>query len=180
MGLGWAIGFIVIGLFLLFAEIFIPSGGILFVLSMFLIGFGIVLIFWAPESQGGGTTSGLIALSAVFVLIPAVVAAGFYYWPRTPFGKRFFLQAPQEEEATMASMPEYLELEQLRGQIGKTVTPLRPSGATLIQGHRVDTKTEGIFVDVGQWVRVVDVRAGQVTVRPLDEDELQQLPDFTA
>src|SRR5262245_10104403 len=177
--MGWALLFIVIGFFLLVAEVFIPSGGILFILSIFLIGLGIVTIFYLPESQGGGTMPGLIALGAVFLLIPVVVAAGFYYWPRTPFGKRFFLTSP-EEEATMASMPEYLELEPLRGQMGKTVTPLRPSGVTLIEGHLVDTKTEGIFVEAGQWVRVVDVRAGQVTVRPLDPDELRQLPDFSA
>jgi membrane-bound serine protease (ClpP class) len=81
----------------------------------------------------------------------------------------------------MAALPEHLELEQLKGQIGKTVTQLRPSGVTLIQGHRIDTKTEGMFVESGQWVRVIDVRAGQVTVRPLGEGELNQLPeDLTA
>jgi membrane-bound serine protease (ClpP class) len=176
----WPVLLILLGLLLLVAEVFIPSGGILFVMSIVAIVVGITWIFYLPASEGGGPVSGAITLTAVFILIPIVVGVAFHYWPRTAMGKRFFLPQP-EADATMAALPEHLELEQLKGQIGKTVTQLRPSGVTLIQGHRIDTKTEGMFVESGQWVRVIDVRAGQVTVRPLGEGELNQLPeDLTA
>jgi membrane-bound serine protease (ClpP class) len=171
---------ILLGLLLLVVEVFVPSGGILFVLSIVAIVIGVTWVFYVPESEGGGPVSGAVTLTAVFILAPAVVAVAFHYWPRTAMGKRFFLPEP-EADNTVAALPEYLEMEQLKGQIGKTVTQLRPSGVTLIQGHRIDTKTEGMFVEAGQWVRVIDVRAGQVTVRPLGEGELRQLPeDLTA
>jgi hypothetical protein len=33
----------------------------------------------------------------------------------------------------------------------------------------VDTITEGIMIDTGQWVRCIDVQAGKVIVRPVDK-----------
>ncbi len=172
----WAFLLILLGLVLLAVEVFVPSGGALFIAAMVAIVVGVVMIFYAPESEGGGTTSGLLTLIALFLLIPAVVATALHFWPRTPMGKRFFLSQP-DADSTMADLPEHVEMEALKGQIGKTLTPLRPSGVTLIQGHRIDTKTEGSFVDAGQWVRVIDVRSGQVTVRPLDSGEINDLPD---
>ena len=172
----WGLLLVLLGLLLLIAEVFIPSYGMLSVLSIVAFVVGITMIFRAPESEGGGTTAGLLTLIAMFILIPIITFLGLRLWPRTPMGKRLMLHEPTED-TSMASLPEYRELEQLKGQIGKTVTPHRPSGVTLLQGRDVDTKTEGIFLEAGEWVRVIDVRAGQVTVRPLSEDELLQLPD---
>lgn len=176
MTLTWAILLIVLGLLVLVAEVFIPSYGTLSIVAMVCIILGVTLIFFIPESEGGGTQRGLLILLVLFLLVPAVVGVSFYYWPKTRVGKQFFLPEPEEDQ-TLAASPEYLELEQLKGQIGKAVTPLRPAGVSLIRGHRIDTKTEGIFVDAGRWVRVLDVRMGQVTVRPLDDDEVQHLND---
>jgi membrane-bound ClpP family serine protease len=61
-----------------------------------------------------------------------------------------------------------LELEQLRGRYGKTVSSLRPAGITEFDGRRVDTLSEGDMIDPGQWVRCVDVKAGRVIVRPVE------------
>jgi membrane-bound serine protease (ClpP class) len=175
----WALLLILLGLLLLVAEVFIPSSGILFVLSMVALVIGVTMMFYASPAEGGGPVTGLITLGILFVLIPVIVAASFYYWPRTPVGKRFFLPGP--EDATIAATPESLGQEKLLGQIGKTLTPHRPSGATFIDGRRVDTSTEGLFVEADQWVRVVDVRPGQVLVRPLSDRELRDVPeDWTA
>jgi membrane-bound serine protease (ClpP class) len=89
-------------------------------------------------------------------------------------GKRFFLSGP-EEDVTVASMPVNLELERLRGRIGRTVSDLRPSGVTDFDGWRVDTITEGMMVDAGRWVKCIDVRAGKVIVRPVDRPEINKL-----
>jgi hypothetical protein len=44
----------------------------------------------------------------------------------------------------------------------------------------MDSKTEGLFVDVNQWVRVVDVQSGnQIIVRPLAPEEMQQLDNLS-
>jgi membrane-bound serine protease (ClpP class) len=89
-------------------------------------------------------------------------------------GKRFFLTGP-DENATVAALPANQELEQLKGRIGRTLSALRPAGVVDFDGRRIDTVTEGMMVDPGQWVRCVDVRAGRVVVRPVDRPDLGRL-----
>jgi len=38
-----------------------------------------------------------------------------------------------------------------------------------LDGRRIDTLTEGMMVEPGQWVRCIDVKAGRVIVRPVDK-----------
>ena len=52
---------------------------------------------------------------------------------------------------------------------------LRPSGVVDFEGRRVDTVTEGMMVEPGQWVRCVDVQANRVVVRPVDKPNLDTL-----
>src|SRR5262245_20979183 len=151
-----------IGFLLLVLELFIPSGGVLLVLSLGSIAVGVVLVFQADS------TVGLFTLVGVFVALPVLGGLLLHYWPRTRIGKRFFLEAP-DEEATLASLPANQELEQLKGRFGRTLSALRPAGVVDFDGRRVDTLTEGMMVEPGQWVRCVDVRAGKVIVRPVDK-----------
>ena len=68
----------------------------------------------------------------------------------------------------VAAMPVNLELEQLRGRYGKTVSSLRPAGITEFDGRRVDTMSEGVMIGPDEWVRCIDVKAGKVVVRQVD------------
>jgi membrane-bound serine protease (ClpP class) len=63
------------------------------------------------------------------------------------------------------------ELYALMGQVGRTITQLRPAGMTDFDGHRVDTLAEGMVIEAGTLVRVIDVRGHRVVVRQLEEDE---------
>ncbi len=157
------------GILLLLAELFIPSG-IFFVLAVAAIVGGVVLTF----TQSNDTYLGWITLISVFIALPALGSIILHYWPRTSMGKRFFLNRP-EEDATLASMPVNLELEQLRGRFGRTLSALRPAGVVDFDGRRVDTITEGMMVEAGQWVRCIDVKAGKVIVRPVDRPNLADL-----
>jgi membrane-bound serine protease (ClpP class) len=156
------------GFVLLAAELFVPTGGVLFVLSVSGIALGVALTFLH------GTTAGLCTLVGVFVAAPVFGALLMRIWPRTPLGKRFFLTGP-DENATVAALPANQELEQLKGRIGRTLSALRPAGVVDFDGRRIDTVTEGMMVDPGQWVRCVDVRAGRVVVRPVDRPDLGRL-----
>jgi membrane-bound serine protease (ClpP class) len=95
-----------------------------------------------------------------------------YLWPRTPMGKRLILP---DQDATVATMPVHLELENLRGRYGRALSDLRPAGVVDFEGRRVDTMSEGMMVPAGSWVRCVDVRAGKVVVRPVDKPDLGAL-----
>jgi len=157
------------GLLLLLAELLIPSG-FFFVVAVCALVAGVVMAFiYSPDPYTGWLT-----LLAVCVVTPLLATLLFHLWPKTPMGRRFFLTGPQED-ATLASMPVNMELEQLRGRFGRTLSPLRPAGVTDFDGRRVDTITEGMMVDAGQWVRCIDVKAGKVVVRPVDRPNLGDL-----
>src|SRR5262249_54971667 len=130
MSLGLAYLLIALGLLLLAAELFIPSGGLLGVLSLAALVVGVAMTFLYSEDA----STGIITLIGVFIAVPVLSSVLLHYWPKTPMGKRFFLAGP-DEDATVASMPVNMELEQLRGRFGKTVTALRPAGTTEFDGR---------------------------------------------
>src|SRR5262249_36098105 len=103
-----------------------------------------------------------------------------YVWRRTPLARRFVLDAPGQE-ATMADLPANQDLERLRGRIGRSLSALRPSGVVDFDGRRVDTITEGMMVEPGEYVRCIEVQAGKVVVRPVEKPDLGALEnaDFT-
>jgi membrane-bound serine protease (ClpP class) len=70
-----------------------------------------------------------------------------------------------------------MELDKLRGRIGKTLAPLRPAGVADFDGRRIDVITEGMMIDGGQWVRCIDVRAGKVLVRLVERPTLGNLEE---
>lgn len=79
------------------------------------------------------------------------------YFPTSPFGRKFVLD--QTGGNVGAEQPELLH------QTGTALTPLRPSGAALINGRRVDVVTEGSMIERGQAVKVVDIEGLRVVVR---------------
>lgn len=162
-----AYALIAVGFLLLLGELFFTSGT-LFVLALASIAAGVGLTFYY------NSTTGLFTLLGVVVALPLFGGLLARYWSRTRMGRRMFLSAP-DEDATVASMPVNLELERLRGRFGRAVSDLRPSGVCDFDGWRVDTITEGMMVEAGQWVRCVDVRAGKVVVRPVEKPNLDDL-----
>lgn len=165
--LGYAL--LVVGLLFLVGEMFLPSG-VLLVLSVGCIAVGVGLTFTA------GTSTGMVTLLGVFIAVPLLAMLFFKVWPRTPMGRRFFLTRPRED-ATLASTPAHMELDKLRGRIGKTLAPLRPAGVADFDGRRIDVITEGMMIEGGQWVRCIDVRAGKVLVRKVERPSLGNLEE---
>jgi membrane-bound ClpP family serine protease len=161
---------IVVGILMLVAELFIPSSGVLVVLSLCAIFFGVTMTFIYGEDP----TTGVITLVCVFIALPILGGIMFHYWPKTRIGRQFFLNGP-DEDATIASMPVNTELESLRGRFGRAISALRPAGVVEFDGKRIDSITEGMMVDPGQWVRCIDVKAGKVIVRVVEKPDLGDL-----
>ncbi len=159
---------IAIGFVLLPAELLLPTGGILFAVGLILIGGG---IFWAFLISVQVGMLALLGSAAGMVLMMSLISL---VWRRTPLARRFVLEAP-DEEATMAALPANQDLERLRGRIGRTLSALRPAGVVDFDGRRVDTITEGMMVDPGQYVRCIEVQAGKVIVRPVEQPDLSDL-----
>jgi membrane-bound serine protease (ClpP class) len=157
-----------VGLVLLLAELVLPTHGVLAMLGLAAIVVGTAFTFHDSAATGFKT------LLAVVIGLPLLASLALYIWPRTPMGKRFILQAPDDDDA-VAGNPVMLELEQLRGKFGRTLSALRPCGVVDFGGKRVDTVTDGAMIEPHQWVRCVDVKAGRVLVRAVDKP-----PDLNA
>jgi membrane-bound serine protease (ClpP class) len=156
------------GFLLLVAELFLPHGGALAVISVACISVGVGFAFFADP------LAGLLTLLGIIVTLPAGVAVAAHYWPRTPYGQRFLLPGTTPDD-TVASQPHLQDLEHLKGRFGRALSALRPAGVVDFDGRRVDTLTEGMMVEPGQWVRCVDVRAGKVVVRPAEKPNVEGL-----
>src|SRR5262245_47828247 len=157
-----------LGVLLMLAELFIPTGGMLLLAAAACIVVGVVLSF-----VYGSLQAGMLTLVGVCVILPIVGGIMFYIWPHTPMGRK--LVPPTAEDATVAAMPVVAELENLRGRIGRTVSPMRPAGVVDFDGRRVDCVTEGMMIGANQWVKCVDVRAGRVVVRQIEKPSLDDL-----
>jgi len=154
----WPILCLAAGLILLIAEVFIPSGGVIGVLALGFLAVSLGLAF--SES----TTLGLEFLVAVCLLMPLALMLAVHLWPRTPLAKYIFLNPPDPED--VHEPPHELRLEHLIGQYGRALTPLRPSGLVDFEGRRLDGLSEEGMIPAGALVRAIQVRGGQLVVRP--------------
>ena len=148
-----------IGVFLLLAEIFVPTGGILVVAALLFFAFGVGIILYY-----GTTIEAVVAIVGLAVGLPAAGYVSVVAWRRMSLDT--VLDDPSA--APVLAVP-VAEFEILKGRTGKTVSPMRPSGTVEFDGKRVDAMTEGTMLDAGVWVRCVDVKRGQVIVRQMEE-----------
>lgn len=165
----WIALLILVGLALACLEVFIPSGGVLGFLSVSSVLSAVVLGFL----QGPGY--GLATLSTAIVVIPAAVAMALKVLPHTPMGKRLLLQVPSGEDVLPKARRR--ELQQLVGKVGQAKSPMLPSGAMVLEGRTINAQSDGLPIEAGQWVRVVDVRGNRVVVQPVEQAPATDRPD---
>jgi membrane-bound ClpP family serine protease len=169
--LAWPLLLLACGLILLIAEVFIPSGGLIGLLAVGCL----VLSLWRAFEQSFDL--GLKFLLADCVLLPLAFATGVYLWPKTPLAKRVFLRPPAPDEIEGSHSGQ--RLDHLVGQLGRALTPLRPSGLVDFDGRRLDGLSEEGLIPSGALVRAVRVRGGQLVVRTAPEADLDEInPDL--
>jgi membrane-bound ClpP family serine protease len=153
----WPSVFLALGLLLLVLEVFVPSGGLIGLCSIVCL----VLCLWYAfaESLGLGLTFMVVDL----VALPLTAALALSLWSRSPLGRRIFLRPPAPEEIGVSHSDHHLE--DLVGQVGRSLSTLRPSGHVEIQGRRLDALAEEGFVPEGSRVLAVRIRSGQLVVR---------------
>ena len=149
-----------VGAALLAAEIVLPTGGVLVVGALLFFGLGVGTILYY-----GSALEATVALAGMAVGLPAAGYAAVAAWRRMSLGSALDAGDP---DATAADLPQIARLDELKGRVGKTVSPLRPFGAVEFEGRRVDATTEGMMLDAGVWVRCVAVKSGRVVVRQLE------------
>ena len=146
----YAFLFIGLGLVFLFLEVFIPTGGILGILSLGCISFGIFGLFHQGRS--------LLALAALAGSALAVILGIRFGLRRLSFTGSMTPEVSTSVDHT---------IEKLVGKQGVAHTPLRPAGVAIIDGKKVDVVTRGDFLQRDAAVEVLDTEGNRVVVRAL-------------
>ena len=152
-----AVLFLAVGLTLLVAEVFIPSGGFILILVLSSLGASL----YCAWQQWGVSSPHLwwLFLLTVVLAIPCVLAGSFYILPKTRFGSRVLLEAPRPEEVAPWSRDRE-HLSQLVGQRGRTLTMLNPGGLASVGGERVHCESVAGLLDSGAEIEVADTGPG--------------------
>ena len=139
-----------LGAFLIAAEVLLPTHGLVGVVGVVSIlasvGYCFAINAWL----------GLGVLAATLAATPFVFALAMRIFPRTPFGRKLVLPPVKEDV-----LPVQVQI----GQVGVTVSELRPMGTCEFAGVRVEALSDCGIVAAGQRVQVVNVNNRRPTVR---------------
>jgi membrane-bound ClpP family serine protease len=160
----WAGLLLLLGLALVMTEVFVPSGGILGVLALVSIVAAIALAFFR-----GGTFAGFMFVLVSMIAVPTILVLAFQWLPDTAVGRRLLASAPTSEEV-LPDDEERRALRELVGKIGRAQSSMLPSGAVEIDGRTIDAVSDGMPIERGQPVRVIEVHGTRVTVRLVPEE----------
>lgn len=158
----WAVVLLLLGMLILIAEVFIPSGGLMTVAAVICLGGAITcawMAWWESRPQYFWWF-----LSTMAVVLPSAVGIAFMIWPHTALGKQAILEGPRPED--VASFPELeAQFAKLPGRLGETLSVLNPAGIVRIDEQRIHCTSEGMIIDPGVVVRVLSVQGNRVVVR---------------
>jgi len=157
--MSYAIILLAVGIALAMLEVLVPSGGVLGIMSTAAIITALVLAFRED------TATGVTFLVIVVVFVPVVIVVGLKIFPKTPVGKRLILAPSVESENQRGSAGVAEEnYAHLMNKIGKTVTPLRPSGIAEIDGQRYSVVADGELIDDETEIVVVKIEGNNIVV----------------
>ncbi|WP_439880987.1 NfeD family protein [Pontibacter sp. MBLB2868] len=143
-----------IGLLLIIIElIFVPGTTIVGVLGFVLTGIGIWIGYTAL-----GTTTGHFILAAT-VLIAAVA---FVYSFRSDSWSRFALKE-QNRGRVNEDFPHTLQV----GEVGKTVSALRPQGTALFADRHHEVQTMGEYILPNTAIRIIKLNQNKILVEEI-------------
>jgi membrane-bound ClpP family serine protease len=168
--IAWAILLLLVGCALVVLEVFIPSGGIISILSGVAFITAILVASW--EGPTTGPVTGFVFAAITLFAVPTLVAVAFKYWPKTRMGKAFLGELPREDEVA----PEDSR-RTLIGRVGVARSKMLPSGAVEIDGQMIDAVSQGQAIEPGAYVVVVEVRANRVVVRAAGKDQRPSHPN---
>lgn len=159
METGFVIALFVLGIVLLFLEIFVPGG----ILGLF----GIIALIAGIMLTVDSLLQGLAYVSLLLFSLGILIALSFRFSHTRRFWERFSLKTRQTRtEGYIAPRPSY---ENFLGQQGIALSQLRPAGTANFSGERIDVVTEGGFIANGSKIRVIAVEGTRVIVRQIED-----------
>lgn len=148
----------IIGLAMLVMELFVPSFGILGIVGSASLIVGVVRAAYST-SHVALSLGIAVACAGVAIVVVALVFKERGIW------NKFILSDSLTKEQG------YIPIEDrdiLIGIVGKSITPLRPSGTAEFEGRRFDVVTAGSFIDPGRAVRVLKTDGTRIVVEEIE------------
>lgn len=146
---------LIVGVVLLFIELFIPGFGVFGVLGLCALTVGSFFV------MGGGMEAFLVLLG-IYVLLAAIVFFFFLYKPQNSKWNPFILWDKQKNSDGYTGSGNFSKL---LNRTAVTVTPLRPAGTVLLDDERIDVSSFGDYIDKDIVVRIVKVEGSKIFVR---------------
>ena len=147
-----------LGMALMIAELFLPAHGLLGLIGLAILGFGIY------ETYNRNEIAGLLGAAAAVVLLPIGLVISVKTWHRTPVGRRI---SPPNPVLTERDRMPVEDLRRFIGQVGRTATLLRPVGMCIFDGQRVECASEQGVIGPGVEVRAIQLVDRTLSVRPI-------------
>jgi len=155
--------------------VFGVSGGLLMFVSLVMASATMTASLSFDGVQEFGPPAATLMGSLVTVIVVAVVIS--HYLPQMPLLRRIVLEPPGESELAfdprLVGQPDPSGLltadSNLLGQMGGSVSVLRPSGKARFGDNIVDVVSDGPFINPGTSVEVVRVEGNRVFVRESNE-----------
>jgi len=155
---------LLLGLFLLGLEFFIPSFGMILAIAAV----SLIVSFWSACKAWWGVNPAFFWTYVVLLIagIPGSLLGAVAIMQKTSLGNRLILRPPPPAE-TKTSSP----LEELIGQRGTAQTLFTPGGMVLINSERFHAESFGMLIEPNTPVIVVAARSNRIVVRPWTTDD---------
>lgn len=148
----------IVGILLLFAEIFMPGFGVAGGTGLLLLVVGIVL---TAESLFEATVMIVILLLVVAIVLWIILRSA----KKGKLSKKLILWSSSRKEDGFSATS---DASSLIGKEGVAITVLRPAGTGDFDGQRMDVVTEGAFIAQGTRILVIRTEGRRIVVRPIE------------
>lgn len=161
-----------LGVALILVEIFvIPGFGVIGIAGILAILTSVVMLLMAGDWTDFTFTNPFtaeallqVALSIVVALVSVLLMIKMLPRSRSAtLGGHLFLDGGLTTSAGYTSHEETTD--SLVGEEGTALNGLRPTGKAKIAGRRWNVETQGDYIDAGETVRVIQLKAGRIVVR---------------
>lgn len=155
---------LLLGLFLLGLEFFVPSFGMILAIAVI----SLIVSFWSACKAWWGVNPAFFWTYVILLVagIPGTMVGAVALMQKTSLGNRLILRPPPPAEKYTSN-----PLDEFIGQRGKALTLLTPGGMVSINSERFHAESLGMLIEPQTPVIVVTTRANRIVVRPWTADD---------